>query len=221
MELSLSESPLLEAHHPCVFETISQGLWQQGYIVLENAIPPLVFASLESNFLKLNENTFSQAGIGRGRDHTANNFVRNDKIVWLENNSELADWFAWIDTLKQELNRRLFLGLFDFECHYSIYKPGDFYKTHVDAFRGRSNRKLTMVTYFNRGWQPQDGGELAIYETDKVTKITTVYPERNTLVLFLSEDFPHEVLTTHRDRYSLAGWFRVNNSTAEHIDPPL
>ncbi|ARU55244.1 2OG-Fe(II) oxygenase family oxidoreductase [Oleiphilus messinensis] len=221
MELSLSESPLLATHHPCVFETISRGLWQQGYVVLENAIPPSVFATLENNFLKLNENTFSEAGIGRGRDHTANNFVRNDKIVWLENDSELADWFDWIDTLKQELNRRLFLGLFDFECHYSIYKPGDFYKTHVDAFRGRSNRKLTMVTYFNRGWQPQDGGGLVIYGADKVTRITTVYPERNTLVLFLSEDFPHEVLTTHRDRYSLAGWFRVNNSTAEHIDPPL
>ncbi|MBV1883381.1 MAG: 2OG-Fe(II) oxygenase [Pseudomonadales bacterium] len=31
-----------------------------------------------------------------------------------------------------------------------------------------------------------------------------------TLVLFLSETFPHEVLKSQRQRLSLTGWFRVN-----------
>lgn len=33
-----------------------------------------------------------------------------------------------------------------------------------------------------------------------------------TLVVFLSEEFEHEVLPAKRDRYSIAGWFRVNPS---------
>jgi SM-20-related protein len=40
------------------------------------------------------------------------------------------------------------------------------------------------------------------------------------LVVFLSEEFPHEVLPTATDRYSIAGWFRVNTSSAERVDPP-
>jgi len=34
----------------------------------------------------------------------------------------------------------------------------------------------------------------------------------NRLVIFLSEEFPHEVLPANTHRYSIAGWFRVNNS---------
>ncbi|MEC7468361.1 MAG: 2OG-Fe(II) oxygenase, partial [Pseudomonadota bacterium] len=33
-------------------------------------------------------------------------------------------------------------------------------------------------------------------------------------------EFPHEVLPATRDRFSIAGWFRVNNSTAQRVDPP-
>jgi len=47
-----------------------------------------------------------------------------------------------------------------------------------------------------------------------------VLPQLGTLVVFLSEEFPHEVLAAQRDRYSIAGWFRVNSSTAQQIDPP-
>ncbi|WP_335340025.1 2OG-Fe(II) oxygenase [Sedimenticola selenatireducens] len=40
------------------------------------------------------------------------------------------------------------------------------------------------------------------------------------LAVFLSEEFPHEVLAADRDRYSVAGWFRVNGSINQQIDPP-
>jgi SM-20-related protein len=36
----------------------------------------------------------------------------------------------------------------------------------------------------------------------------------------LSEDHLHEVLPTQRDRYSIAGWYRVNSSNANRVDPP-
>ena len=37
-----------------------------------------------------------------------------------------------------------------------------------------------------------------------------VSPQANTLVVFMSEKFPHEVLKAKRKRYSIAGWFRVD-----------
>ncbi len=40
--------------------------------------------------------------------------------------------------------------------------------------------------------------------------IKKVIPHANTLVVFLSDKFPHEVLPTKRKRYSIAGWFRVD-----------
>jgi SM-20-related protein len=77
-----------------------------------------------------------------------------------------------------------------------------------------------VVVYLNPGWQPVDGGELVIY-TDEVDQDSIrVTPAFGTLVVFLSEDFPHEVLPAQRDRYSIAGWFRLNTSTSDRVDPP-
>jgi len=39
--------------------------------------------------------------------------------------------------------------------------------------------------------------------------------------LTLSEEFPHEVLIAKRDRYSIFGWFRLNNTMENSIDPPF
>ena len=113
---------------------------------------------------------------------------------------------------------RLFLGLFNFESHFAVYRPGDFYRRHLDAFRGDSNRVLSLVTYLNSDWDPEDGGELVIYPQDEPALRVT--PGFGTLVLFLSASFPHEVLAARRERYSVAGWFRLNTSTDERVDPP-
>ena len=75
-----------------------------------------------------------------------------------------------------------------------------------------------MILYFNPGWLPDDGGQLELHLSDD-QKIR-VTPNYGTLVTFLSEEFPHEVLSTKRDRYSIAGWFRVNGSTLDKVDPP-
>ncbi len=41
------------------------------------------------------------------------------------------------------------------------------------------------------------------------------------MMVFLSEELPHEVLPAIRDRYQIAGWFRLNNSIANNIDLPI
>ncbi|MCW8976343.1 MAG: 2OG-Fe(II) oxygenase [Sedimenticola sp.] len=204
-----------------LFERIACGIEAEGYVILPTALPHQVADNLLHYLSLLEEERFHLARIGRGLDQTKNAFIRRDKIYWMENSHpNAAAWFDWTTRLKRYLNRRLFLGLFSFESHFALYTPGDFYKKHLDAFRGESNRVLTLVTYLNKGWEPDQGGELVLYAPDEGAEITKVVPTFGTLVIFLSEEFPHEVLAADRDRYSVAGWFRINGSINHQIDPP-
>lgn len=214
-----------------VFECIAANIIEQGYSIVLNALPEQLGASLLQQVLTIPQAEFDSAGVGRENEHTLNRFVRTDKICWINGESSAGQqWLAWAADLQQYLNRRLFLGLFSFESHFAHYHPGDFYKKHMDAFKGETNRVLSLVYYLNPDWGLNDGGELKIYldgnaqgieqaqgvEKDSL-KVTPVF---GTLVVFLSEEFPHEVLPAVRDRYSIAGWFRVNTSTTAKVDPP-
>ena len=59
-----------------------------------------------------------------------------------------------------------------------------------------------------------------MYHENEIEPFARVMPRMGKLAVFLSEEFPHEVLPARRDRYSIAGWFRVNTSTTERPDPP-
>jgi len=74
------------------------------------------------------------------------------------------------------------------------------------------------VFYLNPNWQPQDGGQLLLYVQGETIEVA---PNFGTLVTFLSEDVPHEVLPASRTRYSIAGWYRLNQSMNGAVDPPL
>ncbi|WP_338057695.1 2OG-Fe(II) oxygenase [Shewanella japonica] len=50
-------------------------------------------------------------------------------------------------------------------------------------------------------------------------RVAAVTPSLGTIVVFLSEEFPHEVLPAKLDRYSIAGWFCLNNSIANKAEP--
>jgi SM-20-related protein len=112
------------------------------------------------------------------------------------------------------------MGLFDYEAHFAHYAPGSYYKRHLDAFKGNTNRVVTTVFYLNPEWDVQAGGEILMYRDEAAAEpFTRVAPEFGTLVVFLSDRFPHEVVSASRDRYSIAGWFRVK-SLGARIDPP-
>lgn len=147
--------------------------------------------------------------------------MRTDEISWITGESDAGKlWLDWTSRLQTFLNQRLFLGLFSFESHFAHYSPGAYYKRHYDAFRGEANRILSVVTYLNPAWGHTDGGELVLYKDDSDRDGIKVVPLYGTVVVFLSEEFPHEVLPSTRDRYSIAGWFRVNTSINNTIDPP-
>lgn len=202
------------------FDPIAQALAETGYIVLRDALPHPVGECL-LQLQQRNAKQFYPASIGRGPEQNRNPALRRDKIAWIEEGDALAaPWVDWTQQLRLYLNQHLFLGLFSFESHLAVYDVGAFYKTHVDAFRGHSNRRLSLVAYLNRDWQAGQGGELVLYHPQTDVELQRVVPEFGTVVLFLSEEFPHEVLPATRPRWSVAGWFRVNAGSGSHLDPP-
>jgi len=199
-------------------EHIAQALQSAGYCVIPDALDAAFTQALLAHAKRLTG--YQVAGVGRGAGSTVDASVRGDEIQWIEGQSPIEqEWLALAQTLQQSLNRRLFLGLFSFESHFAHYAPGAFYEKHFDAFKGRSNRVLSCVTYLNENWPLESGGELVLYNAQGDV-LEQIRPEGGTMVLFLSEGFPHEVLAASRDRFSIAGWFRVNNTSATLLDPP-
>ncbi len=205
-----------------LFARIAKDIENQGYSIRPTSLPEELATSLYNHQQTMNAEQFTSAGIGRGDAYLKNEFVRTEKICWITGES-IAErqWLNWASELQCFLNRRLFLGLFSFESNFAHYRPEDYYKRHYDAFKGEANRVLSIVIYLNPGWINTDGGELVLYQNDQDKTGIKVVPLMGTLVVFLSEQFPHEVLPASRDRYSIAGWFRVNTSVSEKVDPPL
>ena len=196
------------------FDAIVDTFYQQGWVWLHNFLSPELNAALlhEAQF----DAELTPAGIGRHHAHQVNQQVRRDATQWFDGKSAAQQHYLQLMAeLKLVFNRRCFLGLFDFECHFARYQQGDYYHKHLDAFRGRSNRVLTTVSYLNT---VQQGGELALYdESDNL--LTTLTPTAGSLILFESERFPHAVLPAVDTRYSIAGWFRKNASINGVLDP--
>jgi SM-20-related protein len=204
-----------------LFARIADDIENRGFSIQPSALPIELTNILTQYLLDTNELNFERGGIGRGDDYVHSDFVRTDEICWITENTEAGrQWVQWTGKLQAFLNRRLFLGLFSFESHFAHYQQGDFYKRHLDAFKGETNRIISLVVYLNSGWEPYDGGELVLYQNAEDATGTKVTPLMGTIVAFLSEDFPHEVLPSGRDRFSIAGWFRVNSSLQGRIDPP-
>jgi len=92
-------------------------------------------------------------------------------------------------------------------------------------------RQLTFSLYLNDKWEESDGGKLRVYlprnsrkansdgcecasggncgETaiEGLEEYMDVTPQGGTCAIFLSAEFPHEVLDSKADRLSLTGWF--------------
>ena len=115
-----------------------------------------------------------------------------------------------METLRQAMNGLLYLGLRDYECHFSHYPEGAAYQRHRDRFRSDNARTLSTVYYLNEGWTPADGGVLRMHlqNTDGSVRALDIQPDGGRLVLFLSAEIEHEVCVTRRDRYSITGWMR-------------
>lgn len=201
-----------------VFSTIEaqiiDGIDHQGYVVIENAIPAELCLNFLQKFKSFNEDEFKLAGIGREAGFQTNQSIRSDYIHWLQGNElELSPYFQLMEQLRLHLNRHFYLGLYDYECMFAHYPEKAFYQKHVDAFKDKpkagNNRIITTILYLNPDWPDDQGGELLLYQHDEEKPFKTVLPKMGTLVIFLSDEFPHEVLPAKKSRYSITGWFRT------------
>ena len=193
-------------------ETIAEQLDQVGYIVLDKPLLEKLSTQLFARCQDDERQRFQAAQIGRGLARKHLDFIRGDVIRWLDDtDSTDRAYLAWMEKLRIGLNELLFLGLFDYECHYAIYAAGAGYAKHSDVLSGRKNRVLSTVFYLNEDWQESDGGELLLFEPSGDAVIATINPTFGKMIIFLSESFPHEVLVAHHKRRSIAGWFRVRD----------
>lgn len=191
-----------------IYSKIADELVDSGFIIVENALDSELPKKLVS--LLDDDESFKKAGISKTSDLHIDKSRRSDKTRWLDEDGEAqSEYLKFTTGLQNYLNRSLYLGLKYYESHFAIYEKGDFYEKHLDAFKNSKNRVVTTVYYLNKGFESSDGGQLIIYDENDV-EIKRVVPKMNTLVVFMSEKFPHEVLPAIKKRHSIAGWFRVD-----------
>ncbi len=190
-----------------VHETSSQGWSYRPHLFTPSQVKKI------NDFFDSHRGNFSEAKVGQKQERKRDISIRSDSTLWLDPLSppeELKEVFDFLEALKESLNRSLYLGLREYETHLSLYPPGTFYKTHRDCFQKDSSRVVSFILYLNPNWIPGDGGELGFYDNE-MNEIAKFPPSGGSLVVFLSQDFPHEVLPGKRERRSLTGWIHRKN----------
>jgi len=200
-------------------EQIADDLSRQGWSVRPDFISAqLLYALREECLQEWQQGEFRHAGVGRGENFEIKPEVRNDRVKWLEPGKEAQAQQAYLqqlETLRQVLNRELYLGLFEFEGHMAVYPPGSFYARHLDQFRGIGLRTVSAILYLNDDWRPEDGGQLRLYTVPgDDAQYLDILPTGGQLVVFMSAEFMHEVLPARRERMSVTGWFKRRDDTA-------
>ncbi len=148
--------------------------------------------------------------------HTANDqtgTIRSDQTYWLNHdpitkNPVNQKIFKILNRILSELKSHYRISLDHYECHFAHYQSGNFYKKHSDQTAQNNKRQFSFVIYLNENWLEQNGGRLVGYDLNK-KEIFNILPEIGKMIIFKSH-IVHEVLLSHRSRWSLTGWFRTS-----------
>ena len=115
-----------------LFDNIVDDLVEQSYS-LQNKKAPIEICINLLNQVENNKLEFNSAAVGRNNLQIQDKTIRSDKTNWITGQTQTEkDLLNWFEKLKKYLNKNLYLGLNNIECHFSIYEPGDFYQKHVD-----------------------------------------------------------------------------------------
>ena len=200
------------------FETLVDGLAEQGYAVVDNFLSAQEVTSvLELDEFKNALLHFKKAGIGKQQDKQINESIRGDYIKWIDKQGSpaaLTLYLKRVEELTQHINQTLFLSLKDYEVHMTAYPAGSFYKRHLDQFKADDHRKLSIICYLNIDWKEVDGGQLRMHLPDGSKD---VFPTAGRLVCFRSDKIEHEVLPATRERLSLTGWLLDQLVELKHL----
>ena len=211
--LNKNNKPIITPQNFTIDKVIHD-LYHCGYSYIDNFLPHILIDGLHKNIQDIHEHQqLSHAQIGRGKSHKLLTNIRTDKTHWILGDKPYeAEFLTMLHHIQTMLNQNLMLGLFDIEAHYAVYEENDFYQRHYDSFKGQKNRIVSLVVYFNSDWHNNDGGFLHLYhDLQQQEPFAVIKPHYNHAIFFLSEEIPHEVTMTHRNRYSIACWFRCRD----------
>jgi len=180
-------------------------LSENDFVIIDDFLPIDLYQKLKAFFVeKLGEDEFHRAGLGSSK-HLLDTSIRGDFTYWIDvmRDSELSEIFQLIEETISIFNKYCYLSLSGYEFHLAHYPAGTFYKKHLDQFKDRNNRMISMIIYLNENWKKGDGGELKIFRHDKEILVD---PISRRCAIFKSADVPHEVMATNVGRFSLTGW---------------
>lgn len=192
-------------------------LAENDYVIVDDFISDELFADIRHFFSEMEAaDKLKKAGIGAQDDFQVKAKIRGDFIYWLDESrdSALSPFFGLMDELTQNLRRFCYLSLSGSEFHIAKYPAGSYYHRHLDQFKERSNRQITVLIYLNKNWKKGDGGELVIYKDGEEIMVE---PIAKRLLVFKSDVIEHEVLITNVPRYSLTGWLLHQPAGIGHL----
>lgn len=187
-----------------MLEQIIRDIKDKGWSFQENILTAHDMSEI-TKFFNVHRGEFEAAKIGKGQTRQRNENVRGDYTFWIDPLNPPAEFVPVMKTLeelKSNLNQEIYLGAREYECHLAYYPPGTFYQKHVDRFNNDSSRVLSFIFYLSEEWKAGDGGELVLYGESE----TTINPIPGSLMVFLSDNLPHEVKPCKRERRSFTGW---------------
>ncbi|MGA8258646.1 MAG: 2OG-Fe(II) oxygenase, partial [Arenicellales bacterium] len=175
-----------------LYAGIADALAGEGWTAVPGFVDSRLLATLAAECFALwSDGAFRRAGTGIGETWQIRPEVRSDCVLWLDPaglSAAQRRYFELLEQLRRRINQTLFLGLFEFEGHFTVYPPGAFYKKHLDRFRGARHRLVSCILYLNEDWRREDGGALRLYTDERDESATVdIHPEGGTLVAFLSE----------------------------------
>lgn len=190
-----------------MFEKILKDLEITGYFYDPQLLEKIQITKLNL-FFDEHRQEFQPARIGIKNSLQRIESIRGDYTYWLNPLKSLPPFdeiFNFLSNLSHELNKSFFFGIKEFECHLAYYPQGTFYHKHLDRFEKDSSRKVSFVFYLNENWDASDGGEIVIYDKSGV-ELNSFAPLPGAFLCFLSDEFPHEVKSSRKERRSLTGW---------------
>jgi len=194
---------------PHIFDSLIDSFIENKVGIAEDFLSKSLSVHLKNNLkLLYADKQFQLAGTGNNAGFEHNKLSRSDIIYWLDRDHENIyenNFFDVMDNFVAHLNATCYIGITNYEFHYTLYEKGSFYKKHIDQFKNNDSRKYSIIIYLNEDWQQKDGGELCIHHTNRLQNIS---PNNGKIVFFKSDELEHEVLITNKPRMSITGWLK-------------
>ncbi|MFM2224248.1 MAG: hypothetical protein RJA07_450 [Bacteroidota bacterium] len=191
------------------FDTLIDTFMKNEIGIDANFLSEKLSDGLQQNIIQLQRNNLMHdATIGNDELKDEHQKVRSDKIYWMDkshNNAFENQFLQQTEDFISYLNMTCYTGITASEFHYAVYEKGSFYKRHRDQFKNDDNRKYSLINYLNKDWTQENGGELLVYNKNKVQHIM---PHSQQAIFFESHKNEHEVMVANRSRMSITGWLK-------------